>query len=199
MSPRLVKAFLSASVPGRPGRPPRKTPGIKKRATCHSLRHAFATHLFEDGTDIRHIQKLLGHVKLETTTIYTRVAVLRDHPVVSPADTRLEPPKRQAPKEDHIGHMRIEMNLDCPRGASATVIIHGQYEPVRLPGIVIRETRRDGWLSVDLPSLEDWAGALNRLPQKVEERIMGHEFYELLQKCLTQRYIREKDAAQRVS
>jgi len=103
---------------------------------------------------------------------------------------------RQAPKEDHIGHMRIEMNLDRPRGASATVIIYGQYEPVRLPGIVIRETRRDGWLSVDLPSLEDWAGALNRLPQKVEERITGHEFYELLQKCLTQRYIREKDAAQ---
>ena len=47
---------------------------IKKKATPHSLRHSFATHSFENGCDIRRIQKLMGHAKLETTTIYVKVA-----------------------------------------------------------------------------------------------------------------------------
>lgn len=63
-----------------------ETAGIIKNVSCHSLRHSFATHLLECGTSIRYIQELLGHSKIETTQIYTKVANNNLQTIKSPLD-----------------------------------------------------------------------------------------------------------------
>jgi integrase/recombinase XerD len=73
-----------------------KRAGIKKRVSPHTLRHSFATHLLERGIDIRLIQAMLGHKRLDTTALYTHVAVTTLSNVASPLDYLFEAMKPPA-------------------------------------------------------------------------------------------------------
>jgi site-specific recombinase XerD len=77
MTPRAVqKAFKHAL----------KKADINKKASCNSLRHSFAVHLLRKGVDIKHVRRLLGHARTETTSIYKRLVTENDVSIKSPLD-----------------------------------------------------------------------------------------------------------------
>lgn len=88
---RKPAAPLTAKTVGRACRRAARAAGLHKPVTCHSLRHSFATHLLEAGTDIRTIQKLLGHQQLRTTCVYTHVSQDHLQATVSPLDRLVAP------------------------------------------------------------------------------------------------------------
>ena len=90
MTPRQLNRAVTAA---------KNLAGLSKRISPHTLRHSFATHLLEQGVDIRVIQVLLGHAKLETTALYTRVAVNTVRDIKSPLErlgVNLTKPTRSA-------------------------------------------------------------------------------------------------------
>ena len=68
----------------------RQNAGIQKKVTPHTLRHSFATHLLEAGTDIRMIQSLLGHSSLNTTQLYTHISTDQIKKIINPLDSLME-------------------------------------------------------------------------------------------------------------
>jgi site-specific recombinase XerD len=79
--------YLSARTADKIFRNAREKAGIKKEVSLHTLRHSFATHLLEGGTDLRYIQELLGHAHSKTTEIYTHVSTKSLGKIKSPLDT----------------------------------------------------------------------------------------------------------------
>ena len=133
----LVDAYLEGASPGswlfpgsRPGRPlsprsvqkvtaaARRRAGITKPLTPHVLRHSFATHLLETGTDVRLIQELLGHASVRTTEIYTHVSNRQLGRIRSPLDAPPTDPFTR-PAGDPPTHPAVE-SFTRPAGDSAT-------------------------------------------------------------------------------
>lgn len=167
----------------------RQIAGIQKKLTPHSLRHAFATHSFEDGCDIRRIQAVLGHVNLETTTIYVSVAQQRtDFP--SPLDRlAAETPgdASSSPTKASVGTLRVHSRRDPSatdeqyrktKRTQVTLEIKTPRQRCFLTGI-IAEFSRPGFLTLQLPPIELWEDQIRLMPPEVQKRVGEASFYEI--------------------
>ena len=182
MSPRTLQRWVITAT---------ELAGVSKQVTHHSFRHAFATHLLENGTDIRFIQKLLGHRRLETTTIYTHVAKLKTVNISSPLDQLAESQPASPSSRPSVGRMRIGIEPHSG-GDSADVrlaIVGAEgNEPVTLDGVEVRLDSRK-WVQLEMPAAEQWLPRLNKLSKAQRDRIQSPEFYETLRSQISQRFL----------
>jgi len=204
MSPRTLQRWVKLAT---------EMAGVVKHVTPHSFRHAFATHLFENGTDIRFIQKLLGHQRLETTTIYTHVAKISTQAITSPIDQLQQTHQCQVENEvptsgiekretapdrlhqptdaSNVGRLKFHfLDAVASRSAKVTIEICGIANLPRqfLTGIEVAHTDSH-WLKLTVPTASDWQQTLNQLPATVRKRIERPEFYELIRSEISSRFL----------
>jgi hypothetical protein len=146
------------------------------------------------GCDIRRIQKLLGHTRLETTTIYVKVAQpTDDHATPSPLDQLYHLPPRNSTsprRRPDVGKLRIhflqqESKAQC-RCAKVTLSIASGQRPIYFTGIIAKEVR-PGYVTLEIPPLERWSEPLGWLTRPQRERFVESEFYEMLQREISAR------------
>ncbi len=181
LSPRTIQRVLDRTL---------QLTGIKKPATPHSIRHSFATHCFEDGCDIRRIQKVLGHANLETTTIYVHVAKPDDATCLpSPIDgisngITGSNTGRSGVKTvvgGQVGRLKVHTRkLESKLETQVTVEVFVNRESrsrVYLTGILAIQ-QRPGFWTLRFPPLESWRAELNQLPAAIQKRVAQASFYE---------------------
>ena len=197
ISPRTIRRIMQRTL---------KIAGIGKAAAPHSLRHSYATHSVENGMDIRFLSSLLGHVRLETTRIYTKLATPNRVNMQSPLDVLTGDAERvqqagvsatAAKPLPSVGRMQIHMRLapdatpQLPK-AQVTLEIVTDTRPIYLTGIIVREAR-PGWQTLEVPPLERWEQPLRWLTPAQQRRIEMPEFYRMLEGHVSQRFVSLKD------
>jgi len=194
LSPRTISRVMARAM---------SIASIDKRATPHSLRHSFATHAFESGSDIRRIQKVLGHVHIETTTIYVKVAQpIKGHQVPSPLDNlNSKDAKPSAPQSFDLsrsakgspqaGNLAIHLKEDntseqaIPQVKVTLEICNGD-RPVFFTGIIAKQVRAD-WITLEIPPLDAWRKEMSWLTPPQRTRFQQAEFFAMLQREIPKR------------